>query len=90
MRKKKTCNFDCDNCQYDDCVTTSTKSPYGIEKQKYSQKEYYRKNRDRILSDAKDYYQKNKEKKRKQALDYYYAHREEISQKRKEKRKLCK
>lgn len=88
---KKKCDFDCENCPYDDCVSDSTQKPYdiGAEKQRYSHKAYYKKNRDKLLSDAKEYYQNHKEERKKKALDYYYAHREEIAKKRREKR-LCK
>lgn len=67
----KSCNEDCFNCPYDDCVKTENRTEY--------HRQYYKKNREKLIENQKRYYQKNKEKVAQYHKEYYRKKKENES-----------
>ena len=86
MKQLKTCNEDCFHCPYPDCMRLSSTlssldypDPAG-DKRKAKQREYYAKNRERILAYQHEYRLKNLARIRAKDRAYYQARKKRMKE----------
>ena len=79
-----TCDRDCFNCKFDDCIEPNNK-PVSPEERKEYDKEYYQKNREAVIARSKEWADSHKEEKRASSRRYYQRNREELQRKRRER-----
>lgn len=77
--KKVECDDDCFNCKYDDCIKVQRNSEY--------YREYYKKNKEKMIQSQKKYNEKNKEKLAEYRKEYYKKNKEKILEHQKEYKK---
>lgn len=89
MSKQKVCNHDCFNCVYEDCIADD---PLTYDEIKLSDsfinmgghtrtydRDYYQKNREKILEKRKEYYKKNKGKLNAYGREWRKKNRESVN-----------
>ena len=79
-----TCDMDCFNCKFDDCMK-SYSPPEDLDKRREYDLKYYQENREKIIARSKEWADSHKEQKRASSRRYYQRNREELQRKRRER-----